>query len=136
MWFFFNCRPYIIHLQWNLVRTSNQKKTLGGLSRLFLTTSLDNIIDSFHHTHSQLIDMTEYRDRMREFYSTGPGKDKIKYLNITKVNIYSMFIDPKTRANHPFPRRVVCAWIGAIFNDGKIIQWRGSSWYLINLSAI
>ena len=91
-----------------------------------LSTSLDKIIDSFHHAYSQLTEITKYRDIMREFYSTGMSKEKTKYFNITKADIYSMFIVPE-QTNNLIPKRDVCAWIGFISRHGKRIGWKCGS---------
>ena len=57
---------------------------------------------------------------MREFYSTRMSKEKTKYFNITKADIYSMFIVPE-QTNNLIPKRDVCAWIGFISRHGKRI---------------
>ena len=69
-------------------------KSLKDLSRklrvtrepacLSLASSLDIMITSIQETQSQLTGITDYRTRMREFYSTGLSKEGVKDLNISK----------------------------------------------------
>jgi len=75
---------------------TRELRNSGEPSRLSLTTSIENSIDSLIHAHQQLTDMTQFRARMREYYSIGISKEAIKDLNITKAQLYSMFTEPKT----------------------------------------
>ena len=45
---------------------------------------------------------------MREFYSIGMSNEKTKYFNITKVDLYSMFTDPRTNQQLDSKKRRVC----------------------------
>ena len=83
-------------------------RSTGDSSLFSLATSLDNIIDYFHHDHSQLTDMPEYRDIMRELYSPRSSKEQFKYLNITKVDLHSKFTNPRTNQPPIVTKRGVC----------------------------
>jgi len=78
------------------------KKLIHGIrntrepTRLSVETSLDHYIESIDHIYGQLLKMTEYRAQMREYLSIGLTKDQIKYLNITKAELYNMFTEPRT----------------------------------------
>jgi len=67
------------------------------LTWLSLATSLDHYIKSIDHAYGQLLEKTEYKAEMREYYSTKLSKDQIKYLNITKFELYRKFTEPRTR---------------------------------------
>ena len=65
-------------------------------SRISLTTSLQNIIESINISHSEITNLSEYRARMREHYGTGISKEDIKNMNITKSQLWSKFIYSRT----------------------------------------
>ena len=89
------------------------KKLIYGLrntrepTRLSLATSLDHY-ESIDHAYGQLLEMTQYRDEMREYYSTDLSKDQIKDLNITKAQLYSKFTEPRTCQPAAITKRRVC----------------------------
>jgi hypothetical protein len=74
-------------------------------SCISLATSLDNIVASIGHAHGQLSDISKYRARMREYYSTNISKEEVKNLHITKEMIVQLFIDPRTNQPHD-PRKM------------------------------
>ena len=75
---------------------SDELKNTREPSRVSLTTSIQNIIESINIAHSEITSLSEYRGRMREHYSTGISKEYIKILNITKSQLWSKFTDPRT----------------------------------------
>lgn len=56
-------------------------------TRLSLATSLDHYVESIDHAYGQLLEMTQYRDEMREYYATSLSKDQIKDLIHHKSSI-------------------------------------------------
>ena len=57
---------------------SDELKNTRELSRVSLATSLQNIIDSINISHSEITNLSQYRDRMKEHYSTAISKKDIK----------------------------------------------------------
>ena len=74
---------------------SDEPKNTREPSRVFLATSLQNIIKSINIAHSEITNLSQYRARMRENYATDISNEDIKYLNITKSQLWSKFIDPR-----------------------------------------
>ena len=79
-----------------LIILSDELKNTREPSRVSLATSIQNIIESINHSHSEITSLSEYRARMREHYSTGISKEYIKILNITKAQLWRKFTDPRT----------------------------------------
>ena len=63
-------------------------------AHLSLVSSLDTMITSIEETQSQLTGITDYRTRMREFYSTSLSKEGVTDLNISKQELFSKFHNP------------------------------------------
>ena len=76
---------------------SDELKNTREPSRVSLTTSIQNIIESINIGHSEITSLIEYRARMREHYNIGISKEDIKNLNITKAQLWSKFTYPITR---------------------------------------
>ena len=74
---------------------SDELKNTGEPSQVSLATSLQNIIESINISHSEITNLSQYRARMREHYAIDISKEDIKYLNITKSQLWSKFIDPR-----------------------------------------
>ena len=66
-------------------------------SQISLATSIQNIIDSINIVHGEITYLSQYRTQMREHYATRLSKEDINNLQITKAQLYSKFIDPRTR---------------------------------------
>ena len=64
---------------------SDELKNTREPSRVSLSTSLQNIIESINIAHSEITSLRKYRARMRENYNIGISKEDIKNLNITKA---------------------------------------------------
>ena len=78
------------------------------LARLSLAISLETMILSIQDTQSQLTNITDYRTRMREFYSNGLSKEGIKELNISKQELLSKFRNPRDNTMPPITKRKIC----------------------------
>ena len=76
---------------------SDELKNTRVPSRVSLATSLQNIIRSINSAHIKITNLSQYRDQMREKYENGISKEYIKDLNITKAQLWSKFIDLRTR---------------------------------------
>ena len=61
-----------------LIILSDELKNIGEPSRVSLTTSLQNIIESINISHSEITNLIEYRARMREYYGTSISKEDLK----------------------------------------------------------
>jgi hypothetical protein len=57
---------------------SRQLRVTREPTHLSLVSSLDTMITSIQETQSQLTNITDYRTRMIEFYSTGLSKEGLK----------------------------------------------------------
>lgn len=77
-------------------------------TRLSLASSLDTMIASIQETQSQIIGITDYRTRMREFYSTGLSKEGVKDQNISKQDLLSKFCNPIDTTVPPITKRRIC----------------------------
>ena len=84
---------------------SDKPKNTREPSQVSLATSLQNIIDSINISHSEITNLSQYRDRMREHYSTGISKEDMKNLNITKSQLWRKFIDPRI-GQPPYVRKM------------------------------
>ena len=86
-----------LHRDLNQLRIlSDELKNTREPSQVSLATSLQNTIDSINISHSETTNLSQYRARMREHYAIGISKEAIKDLNITKSQLGSKFIDPRT----------------------------------------
>ena len=93
-------------------------KSLRDLSRqlrvtrqptcLSLASSLDTMISLIQETQSQLTNITDYRTRMREFYSTRLSKEGVKDLNISKQELLLKFLNPRDNTMPPVTKRRIC----------------------------
>jgi hypothetical protein len=98
-----------LHQDLNQLRAlSNELNSTKEPSRVSLASSLQNIIESINIAHSEITNLSQYRARMREHYSTGLSKEQIKDLNITKAQLYSKFIVPSTGQPPAMMRARVC----------------------------
>jgi len=52
--------------------------------------------------------LSQYRTRMRQHYASGLSKEEINNLQITKAQLYSKFIDPRTRQPPVVTKRRIC----------------------------
>ena len=86
-----------LHVDLNQLRIlSDELKNAREPSRVSIATSLQNIIASINIAHSDITNLSKYRAQMRENYGTGMPKEDIKYLNITKSQLWRKFIDSRT----------------------------------------
>ena len=77
-------------------------------AHLSLLSSLDTMITSIEETQSQLTGITNYRTRMREFYSIGLSKEGVTNLNISKQELLSKFRNPRDNTVPPVTKRRIC----------------------------
>ena len=56
---------------------SDELKNTKEPSRISFTTSLQNIIESINISHSEITNLSQYRARMKEHYSTSISKEDI-----------------------------------------------------------
>jgi hypothetical protein len=97
-------------------------------SRVSLATSIQKIIDSINIAEGEITNLSQYRDRMREHYSNGMSKEAIKELDITKAQLWSKFIDPRTRQPPPVRKNRVCMdWCNY---QPWIQNWR-KRWFMV-----
>ena len=90
---------------------SRQLRGMRELACLSLVSSLDTMITSIEETQSQLTGITDYRTRMREFYSTGLSKEGVTNLNISKQELFSRFHNPRDKTvPHVTKRRICMDW--------------------------
>ena len=79
---------YELHGDLNQLRIlSDELKNTKKPSRVSLTTRIQNIIESINISHSEITNLSQYRDRIREYYAIGISKEDIKNLNITKAQL-------------------------------------------------
>ena len=87
---------------------SDELKNTRVPSRVSLTTSLQNIIESINIAHSEITNLSQYSAQMREQYENGISKEYIKDPNITKAQLWSKFIDMRTGQTPDVRKRRVC----------------------------
>ena len=87
---------------------SRQLRVTRDPARLSLASSLDTMITSIKETQSQHTNITDYRTRMREFYSTELSKEGVKDLNISKQELLSKFRNPRDNIVPPVTKRRIC----------------------------
>jgi hypothetical protein len=71
-------------------------------SRVSLATSLDIIVKSIASSQGKLTSISDYRERMYEYYSTGLDRNQVKDLGISKQQILTIFRDPRNGQELPF----------------------------------
>ena len=77
-----------LHEDLNQLRIlSDELKNTRVHSRVSLTTSIQNIIESINIFHSEITSLSEYRAQMREHYSIGISKEDIKNLKMNYTGI-------------------------------------------------
>lgn len=118
-----------LHQDLNELRVlRDELKSTKEPSRVFLASSLQNIIESINIAHSEITNLSQYRARMREHYSIGMSKEQIKDLNINKAQLYSKFIVPSTGQPLDVRRRRVCMdW--CIYQPWRD-NWR-NRWFMV-----
>ena len=90
---------------------SRQLRVTREPARLSLASSLDTMFTMFssiQETQSQLTNITDYRTRMREFYSIGLSKEGVKDLNISKQALLSKFCNPRDNTMPPITKMRIC----------------------------
>jgi hypothetical protein len=94
-------------------------------SQLSLATSLDAIVSSIASSQGKLTSISEYRARMFDYYRTGLDKNQVRDLNITKQDLMSLFIDPRSGLQPPVNKRHICMdWcIHQQFRDNWMDRW-------------
>ena len=86
-----------LHEDLNQLRIlSDELKNTREPSRVSLTISLQNIIESINIAHTKITNLSQYKARMRENYATCISKEDIKNLNITKSQMWSKFTNSRT----------------------------------------
>jgi hypothetical protein len=78
----------------------NQLRGTREPIRESLATSLDVIVRSIPSSQGKLTSISEYRERMFEYYNTGLDRNQVIDLGIYKKQLMSIFIDPRSRKNH------------------------------------
>ena len=61
-----------------------------------LASNLDAMIETFSRSSNALNDIVSYRERKRQEYADGISYNEVKWLRITKEQIFSLFRDPRT----------------------------------------
>jgi hypothetical protein len=74
-------------------------------SRVSLATSLDIIVKSIASAQGKLTSISDYRERMYEYYSTGLDRNQVKELGISKQQILSIFRDPRNGQELPLTKK-------------------------------
>jgi hypothetical protein len=77
-------------------------------SRESLATSLDVIVRSIASAQGKLTSISEYRARMFEFYRTGLDRNQVRDLGISKQDLMSLFIDPRSGQQPPVTKKHIC----------------------------
>ena len=78
-----------LHRDLNQLRIlSDELKNTREPSRVSLATSLQKIIDPINISHSEITNLSQYRDSMREHYHASISKEDIKNLNITTAQLW------------------------------------------------
>jgi hypothetical protein len=76
-------------------------------SRVSLATYLDIILNSNANAQGKLTFISDYRERMYDFYNIGLDKNQVKELCISKPQIISIFRDPRTRQEPPLTKKCI-----------------------------
>jgi hypothetical protein len=86
---------------------------------------LDTIVSSIASAQGKLTSISEYRARMFDYYRTDIDKNQVRDLNITKQDLMSLFIDPRTGLQPPVNKRCICMdWcIHQQFKDNWMDRW-------------
>jgi hypothetical protein len=77
-------------------------------SRESLATSLDVIVRSIASSQGKLTSISEYRERMFEYYNTGLDRKQVGDLGISKQQLMSIFIDPRSQQQPPMTKKHIC----------------------------
>lgn len=86
-------------------------RSIGGPNQLSLATSLDNIVSSIVNAQGKLTNIIDYKARMFEYYKNNMDKNQVRDLNITKQELMSLFIDPRTGLQPPVTKkRIYMDW--------------------------
>jgi len=76
--------------------------------RLSLATSLDSIVSSIASSQGKLTTISKHMARMFEFYRTRLDRNQVRDLNISKQDLRSLFIDPRTRVKPHVKKKRIC----------------------------
>ena len=90
-----------------------------------MATLLDAIVTSIIGAQGKLTSISEYRARMFEFYRTELNKNQVRDLYISKQDMVSLFIDPRTREQPHVTKKHICMdWcIYPQFNANWMDRW-------------
>jgi len=77
-------------------------------SLLSLVTSFDVSVSSIASVQGKLTNISKYRARMFDYYRDGIDRKQVRDLNITKKDLMSLFIDPRTKLQPPMSKRHIC----------------------------
>jgi hypothetical protein len=77
-------------------------------SRLSLATSLDAIVSSIASSQGKLTTISKYKSRMFEFYRTRLDRNQVRDLGISKQELMSLFIDPRSGQQPPVTKKHIC----------------------------
>jgi hypothetical protein len=86
----------------------NQLRGMREPSRESLATSLDVIVRSIASAQGKLTSISEYRERMFEYYNTGLDRNQVRDLGISKQQLMSIFIDPRSQQQPPVTKKHIC----------------------------
>lgn len=86
----------------------NQLRNMREPSRESLSISLDVIARSITSAQGKLTSIFEYREIMFEYYNAGFDGKKVGYLGISKQEIMSIFINPRSQQQPPMTKKCIC----------------------------
>jgi hypothetical protein len=89
---------------------------------LSLVTLFDSIVSFNASAQGILTSIYKYRARMFDYYKTVIDKNQVRYLNITKQDLMSIFIDPRIKLQQLVNNKRICMdwFIQQHFKDKKI----------------
>ena len=85
----------------------NELRGMREPRRESLATSLDVIVRSIASAQGKLTSISEYMARMFEYYSTGLDRNQVRDLGISKKQLMSIFINPRSRQQPPMNKKCI-----------------------------
>jgi hypothetical protein len=93
--------------------------------RFSLATSLETIVSSIPSSQGKLTTISKHMARMFKLYNSRLDRNQVRDLNISKQNLMSLFIDPRTRVKPHVKKKCICMdWcIHPQFFDNSMDSW-------------
>jgi hypothetical protein len=75
--------------------------------RVYLDTYLDIIMNSIAISEGKLTSISDYKERMYEYYNTSLDRNQVKELGISKQQILSFVRDPRNGQELPLTKKLI-----------------------------